>query len=71
MRTPLVLVTATLMIAILLAASLLIVIEIRGHNRMGGNAEPAMARRADRPGVRPVSFESITRQSAPIRSIAP
>ena len=39
MRTPVVLVAATLTIAILLAASLLIVIEIRGHRAIGGSGE--------------------------------
>jgi hypothetical protein len=46
MRTSVVLVTATLTIAILLAASLLIFVAIRGHHALGGNSERPAERSA-------------------------
>jgi hypothetical protein len=46
MRTPVVLVTATLTVAILLAASLLIFVGIRGHHTRGGNNERPAERSA-------------------------
>jgi hypothetical protein len=74
MRTPVLLVAATLTIAIVLAASLLVVIEIRGHRRIGGSGERPAQRYAHMQasdGRRPrFRFESIMPQSASMRSIA-
>jgi hypothetical protein len=75
MRTPVLLVAATLTIAIVLAASLLVVIEIRGHRRIGGSGERPAQRyahlQAALDGPRPhLRFESIMPQSASMRSIA-
>jgi hypothetical protein len=46
MRTPVVLVTATLTVAILLAASLLIVVGMRGRHMLGGNGDRPAERSA-------------------------
>ena len=51
MRTPVLLVAATLTIAIVLAASLLVVIEIRGHRAVGGSGERPAQRYAHLPAA--------------------
>jgi hypothetical protein len=51
MRAPVVLVAATLTIAIVLAASLLVVMEIRGQRATGGSGERPAARSAHIPAA--------------------